>query len=667
MDSYTEAFMPDQDTTRNNLAGLFAAIFTYVREKLRGDVDLDEIARVAGDVLDNLRLDEGPISWESAQPLTIGQARWASNVGRAVRVVGHVSEIHDPAVTVVQGADGSVEQMETTSARITGVDKERLYMLDLIGRPLIEKVQAAYQGGGLFEFLGVIVVLPVAIDKKRPSFTGVSGTFFLHLVDVRPTESALDLLGASGCERKSARDLLESLHADGFSPLTFLKMQCLENLGVVALDDAPHLNVAIEFACLQALSCGRIGNAPSRLHGMIVGPPAVGKKLIGLAARALNPVSTEASASKVSAAGLVGASHQTASGWSSKPGLLPMASNGVLVVQDAHGWARRSVDQIAPILQELIEDGEVRDSVAGGRKHTAEAALLVDLNRTSQANLGSGGAEAALLGVLPLLSRWDFILEVAADAERAWAVAGQMFRRMQQGKMPLDQQPWVRRCSTLVSLLRDMHPVVDVDAVVGDLEAAHREFEVELSDISRLRPNEVSAIPVRLAVTMMRYVLASARGHNRSYATQADVDLARRFVGHKLAFLRGALVTDVPLSGSPDDRQAAREAFYWRHWSGKAAKATDVAQDYSRRTSDHASAKTVLRDFKRLGAERVGGAKWRLPTTDKGTNGHDDFDVDDADNEQEDDAADGSVLAIDPDELDEIIREEADVDPDDLD
>ena len=51
-------------------------------------------------------------------------------------------------------------------------------------------------------------------------------------------------------------------------------------------------------------------------------------------------------------------------------GLLPQADGGVLLLQDAHAIGHSKIQQIAPILQELIEDGVVRDSTAGGERRT---------------------------------------------------------------------------------------------------------------------------------------------------------------------------------------------------------------------------------------------------------------------------------------------------------
>jgi hypothetical protein len=284
----------------DTLAALFAAVFAYVREKLRGQVEMEEIARIAHAVLDQMRAPSGPIAWETAIPLTVGNARWIEHVQHPVRVIGHVAELEDPVVVHVPAKPG-VQRTEMTAAKIVGSDGEQLRMLEVVGRPLIERFQRAHRGGRLHEFLGLVVVVPDGLTAKAAS-VGLTGRFCFVPFDVRAPTSALDLLGASQDERAEARELLADLRADGTHPIEYLFAELTANLGVVGLDRAPHLVDAIEAAILQAVSTGTVGNAPARIHAMLVGPPGVGKKLVGLCARALNPVCQEASASKITAA-----------------------------------------------------------------------------------------------------------------------------------------------------------------------------------------------------------------------------------------------------------------------------------------------------------------------------------------------------------------------------
>ena len=485
-------------------------------------------------------------------------------------------------------------------------------MLNVFGRDLIEKVQSAHDSGTLAEILGYVVALPIDIDRKRLDHrTGLACHYFLFLADVRPSTSAFDLLGATATERAATEELLAGLREDRQSPLDYLSYVVTNGLGVVALDEAEHIGTGVEFAVLQAMSDGYVGNAPGRLHGMVIGPPGQGKKLIGMAARALNPTCQEGSASKVSPAGLVGTSFKTATGWTSTPGLLPLASHGVLVVQDAHGWSPAQVKSIGPILQELIEDGEVRDSVAGGRKRVAQTALLLDLNRQAQTVTGgSRGGEAPILGLLPLLSRFDTLIEIPVNPERAWDVGEQMIGRLNtESGGPLEQQPWVRQAQLLVAALRDVHRVIDTSGVTAHLEAAHRSFREQCRNLMETHPTEATAIPVRLSVSMTRLVLASARANDRSYATAEDVDRASKFLASKLSVITNAAVH---MPTCPSDKRTVAPDF-WASKAGSEVTAAEMAKAHEAEKGIAVSYKTITREFKRIGAQKRAFNRWLLP------------------------------------------------------
>lgn len=388
--------------------------------------------------------------------------------------------------------------------------------------------------------------------------------------------------------------------------------EVVRGLRVVALDQFPLLKTLLRFTVLQALSCGRLDHASGRLHAMVAGPPASGKKLIGLAGRALNPRWEEASAAKISAAGLVGASHHAAGGWQSQPGLIARADQGVVILQDAHAISQAELRRLGPVLQEVIEDGVVRDSVAGGVRRETAAALLIDLNRFAQLAAGPNGsaAEAALLLLRPLLSRLDLIVDIPADVERAWRVAGAMYRTIGAGSQTFENQPWVRHLRLLVGALRDRHPEIDLDPVRGGMEAAHEEIARQNAHLFSTVP-ELGDIPVRLAITMARLVSASARSDDRSVASVEDLEEALTFVRLKLEFLRVAvpdLARTADAAKRPEGDDAARE----RH-AGQTVHVSDFAKTYAEATGDTISERTARRHLRRIGAVRRGPGLYLLP------------------------------------------------------
>ena len=342
------------------LTQFFRSAFAHVLDQLGNKATADSVAKAAHDALNELTIKSGPITWATAKRLTAAQIKRSAALYKPARCVGFVVERSEPQIVTVSLEDGSTEDVEAIKVKIEDRQGEYVSTLHITGRHLVDSVSDISRAGACAEFLGVAVPM-VNPDK-------ISMGFYLHVVDVRSSKSHLDLLGATDEERaKAEQDLADlALTGTGINIVASILDDLIEGLDIVALEEFPFLEQLLTFTILQALSCGSISHSPARLHLMLVGPPGQGKKLIGLAARALNPVCAELSGAKISLAGLIGASHPTKNGWKSTPGALARAANGVAVLQDAHAWRLSEVTKVAPVLQELIEDGVVRDTVAGG-------------------------------------------------------------------------------------------------------------------------------------------------------------------------------------------------------------------------------------------------------------------------------------------------------------
>jgi hypothetical protein len=502
---------------------------------------------------------------------------------------------------------GGFEKVEATCAQIQDRAGNTIWSLDIIGPELIGKLEAVRRSGANCQFLAIPVAVPLDLDRKRPDrVLGARSDFLLHVLDVRPASSTFDLLGATVTERTWALQKLDAFKGEGISPGDYLYDLTVKGLGIVGLDDLDVLCSLIRFAVLQAVSCGTVGNAPARLHGLIVGPPSRGKKLVGLAARALNPVCVELSPAKSSPAGLVGASSQRDGAWRSQPGALPRACSGVVLLQDAHTWTRNMLGRLGAVLQEVIEDGVVRDSVAGGGTWEAQTSLLIDMNRQAQA-WGSSGREAPLLDLIPLLMRLDMIVEIPDDPNKAWDVAGKMYRA-NTNALHLDEQPWVREARLVVAALREHHDEIDLEPTLQLMEEVHAKIgERVLND-----RHEKGDVAARLTVTMRRFVKAAARASGRSYASPNDVMRAYAYVRHKLDFLKA---NRVRLSGCPvrDDIDAWLASF-----DGQVVQPSDLADRYEEATGRAVDERTIRRHVQKWNAKRVGKGRYLLPTRTTG-------------------------------------------------
>jgi hypothetical protein len=595
---------PSASETEDRLRYLFVAFCSAL---LRGKVPPERIAEIAREYIREVE-QPSSVSWGSALPMSACAAKRVGNLQTPVRIFGYLAELRDPQIVEVPDDNGGWSRVNSTRARIVDVHGDSMWSLDVVGDHLIEKLQLLRQRAVPTEFLGIPVAMPMNLDARRADRTagGARFDYVLHLVDLRRAGNAFDLLGASMKERAWAHDQLIKIHTEGSSPRRYLQDHLARGLGIVGLAEFTLLGDIIEFTVLQAVSCGRINVAPARLHGLIVGPPAQGKKLASLCARALNPVCSELSPAKATPAGLVGYSRQIDGSWRSEPGLIPQASGGVATLEDANFWDRQQLKRLGGVLHEIMEDGRVRDSVAGAAStREAETALLIDLNRTSQVySFGGGQAEAALLGQRPVLSRLDVIFEIPDDSDRAAQVARQMYATTARDQGSLDDQPWVREVRLVVAALREEFPKIDLVPVIPLLQQEHDRVISE-----GLLGDDVGSFITRLSITSRRLVTASARASGRSVATAEDVECAKRFVGYKLRFLQE---NRVRLSGCPVP--AIKE--WLSKFAGQEVQPSDLADKYEEDTGLNVDERTMRRHVQHAGATKRGKARYLLPGVD---------------------------------------------------
>lgn len=579
---------------------LYRSVYSLLRRELKSKRGDDELAGLACKLSERVHLPADGLTWKTAARSSISDVRRQAALDRPVRVYGHIARIQNTELVRLPDED---DEFETTNLEIHGSDDHSIMSLDVIGTELVQKVQNLRSLGAPVEFLGV----PVAVDLHDRG----RSAFFFYIVDARRSESCLDAIGATDSERRMIEPGANTPREDFIADAT---EELISRLGISGVDEFPLLHDLIEFTVLQALSCGRVGKSSGRLHGLVAGPPGLGKKLIGLSAKAVNAVSAELSASKVSVAGLVGASrYDQEKGWVSTPGLLPRAAGGVALLQDAHGWSDHVVRQLGPILQEVIEDGVVRSATAGGVTREAPVSLLIDANRSMQLDTENRRRveEAPILRLRPLLSRVDLLCEIPPDAGRAWRVARNMYDGLRvMADRPEHEEAWVRHLRLRIADLRDRHPAIDLDGVRGRMKEVHDELHEKNEPLFRTMP-EAGDVPTRLAISFARFVAASARGCLRSHATEDDVARAVRFLNIKLRFLEMLEAGTAQLSGRPDV-QITLEAWLAK-CAGKVVRSDDLATEYEAETGNLVNERTIRRRIQQLGAKQAGKGRWRLP------------------------------------------------------
>jgi len=506
-------------------------------------------------------------------------------------------------VVTIPGVDRPAEAVSVALADLAG---RTIEALDVVGMEKLALVDAAFHGGRPAQFLGTSLLVPTVtarrVDLSRRQFV-------FAIADVRPADDPMDLLGATPEEVLAAATNVQTQFPGGVAKAMYDGF--VAAVGIVG-EHGTALADALEAVQLQACSCGYVMHSPGRLHILLVGPPGHGKKLASVFAETLNPTFEIVSPSRCTPAGLVGPAVRVAGGWSSEPGVLARAADGVVCMQDAHDWPLRQVRDIAPLLYQWMEDGNVAGAgVAGGHGYATSAALLIDANRAEHAFRGRV-KEIPILGLVPLLSRVDVIIEVPVDLDHAFGVGGQMLGGLAQSNERSLSPAFVRKMRLAVATLRKRHPVIDLDPVRVALAARYAALRADNAELFATSPMLVASMARRLVVQMGRLVAASARANDRSVATEHDVTVAMRMVQRKLEFLR---LASVRLSDCPPADKMRREEWLVGEFGGQQVQTEDLIIAWEEQTGERVDERTMRRSLRDVDAARKGRGLYEVPAS----------------------------------------------------
>jgi hypothetical protein len=551
--------------------------------------------------------------WNTATPLEVSAIRAHAMLYKPVRLLANVVELRSPVISLVPTRactqkQPAFENADVVHAVLQDRKGSRIRTLHVSGDERVAEFIGSLHGPGSLEVLASVVPVPLSSGGRVSEYR-------LHVFAARRADSSLDLLMATPAERVQVRKLRAELRKRGITPGQYVMQRVIEGVGIEGIDEFPELRLGIEFVVLQAFSLGRIRHAPGKLNGLVVGPPGQGKKLLALCAALINPCVSEASAAKISAAGLSGANYPTADGWRSQPGLVPLADRGVVILQDAHAIPRAEAARLAALLQELMEDGVLRDAKAGGVRREVEVGLLMDANRLSQVyGTTPKGPEAAMLSLVPVLDRMDFLCEIGFDRQRAWRITQKLYANQDVRLAPLHKAPWVRELQLLVALMRDEHAVVDLSRVSAEMAERHERLAARIAQEFPGAGEQLDT-PQRTSISHSRYVAAAARAADSSDATSAEVDLVQPLLETKLRFFaRWSSTSRAAVAGTREAvAPALARAELYEGYRGKAVRLEDVARELSKLTDSPISTRSVRRDFIALGAVQARRGLWRLP------------------------------------------------------
>ncbi len=588
---------------------LLPHVLAYVQRCLGGRLSSDDLESVAHEVIAELEAQRSADQATTPPVVTIQLARRREMVMRPIRVVGRLVDVHDPMVVHLPTGEGERVAVDTSRATIGDCRGDQIELVDVLDSPMVDLIYDGFRAGATYEFTGRVLLLPAFDGRFRQGQLGQARRQFLFLLaSMRASSDPLDLLGATPNERSWVQESLADLRADKITPLMMLRSALLNGLRVVDVEEGTFLSDGIDAAILQAVSHGRVMHSPGRVHIQIVGPPGHGKKIVSRAGEALNPTCEQVSPARCSEAGLAGTAFRTRTGWTTEPGALLRAADGIVVVQDAHTWAPARVRQLAPLLQDVMEDGVVRGAgMAGGDQWQISASLLLDVNRASQTGLA--GSEAPILRHVPLLSRFDIIIEVPLDVERSWRTGRLMIDEVRQDTGSLGEPTWVRRTRLLVAGLKAEHPAIDLDAVKVPMASAYEAIQRDNAALFHQEPLVASSLSRRVVIQMARLVAASARACDRSHAVDEDVDRAIHFISAKLRFLQTSAVR---LSRCPVDK-GSREDWIIRTCGGQTVSSSELAQRYDAATGENVSERTMRRSLRSIGAKGKGRGQYLVP------------------------------------------------------
>jgi len=371
---------------------------------------------------------------------------------------------------------------------------------------------------------------------------GTSGEYIFYLKDFNEKISALDVIQATQQEIDEAQKLANGLIKSGKTSLEYIKKTLVENLSIEGLDKAKDLDKCIDFMILQSLSAGISDINSNKLHSLVIGPPGVGKKLLTIIAKILNPVFEEVSStgSKITAAGLIGNVQRTNSEVRSNPGLIPRASSGVICIQDFHS-IKRNRSEVFSVFSEVMEDGKSTDSTSARQTHETATSIHIDTNKYSQVDpSGKGYTPLSDIDIpMNILSRFDFIMEIPPDLDRQLKVAYKLAREeggflyLSTYGNPKLELEWYRELKVLVAYLREYF--------IAEFRPHINEYiEQELKKMVDSNGNKefMADFILRITISIRRFVKALVSANHQLYAHEQFVDLAFKYIKPKIEFLQ---------------------------------------------------------------------------------------------------------------------------------
>jgi hypothetical protein len=584
----------------------------YLIQDLAAQKTLKEepLRRLSAKIRDYLEsLYERDISWDLVEYHEISELRDPVLEWKPVKVRALLEKMTEPmAVTL-----GSEKQLFTTMTFRETSEADSIDSTPTVNTELIQDLVKQRKEHHTFDVLATVVLLPGP--------WGPGERFYLLVHEIKPAESPLQMVRAKGPEIKEAQRTLKELKKKKRSVYEYIFETLVKGIRIQGLDDAPQLKDSLEAIIVQSFSDYWIRNASAKIHSLVIGAPAVGKKLLTEAAKCLNPVFEEAHPSKATAAGVCSTAVTQNGTWISKPGYLPLAHRGVFAIQDFHAVKDSAREKLLGVFNMVMEDGVVIDSTAARQTHPALTSIHLDTNKRTDLFPDSQLRGDTIIAKrlddiripMTILSRFDFVIDIPRDAMRQKEIALAMYdwpANFQMPHNPAQQRAdWARKLRVLVALLRTQHETIQFGAV-PQVVRHMREKQQELWERNEEALKKIpllSDFQARLTNSVFKFVAACTRMNNRDRPTKEDVDRAFRLINCKFQFL-ATLAPLLKLPGREIPGGAALEEWLRQRFSDQ-VKTGQVLQAFQEDFGSPAVRRTIERHLPNV-AKKVRQGLW---------------------------------------------------------
>ena len=534
------------------------------------------------------------------------------DMGKPVRILAHIDYITDNYPFTVS-IDNYIHETTVFELRLVDDNGDKIKTFPII-----------------YNYLGVD--LRTMIRKQMPLiFTGTiihqktkKNLFYLFYVkSVSSNVTPLDHLRLRQQKKEYITGVFKKAASSKNGIRKYIKDSLIRNLGIKGIHKAPELNQALDFIILQSFSRGMSsdGRYSNKLHSLVIGSPAVGKKLLTKAALTLNYVGFElpSTSKKVTYAGLIGNVKDIGYSIISEPGYFPLASGGIICIQDYHELTKRKSNNLSDLFSLVMEDGKVIDSTKARTEHQAIISLHIDMNRLSHVNLSENYNSYADISIpLNVLSRFDFIIEIPPDLDRQLNVVSEMAkgsRILSTANLESETPQWQRDLKVIIAYVQTHFTMVEIN------ERNNRYISSKLNNLFNKYTEDyerkiLSSLATRIQISIEKLCKAIATSELRTVVTRDNINEAFEYVETKVDFLIEFRKSATPqLRAQTLDKKIERQNLILK-FSTNEELSVPIIKDLLKGQGNTVNEKTIRRDLEELEnsgkVEKIRQGRWKI-------------------------------------------------------